>query len=244
MGRGKAASARWKWIALAVAIAAAGFLWHFLPLDDWLEAFKGWIKERGALGGVWFAVAYVLAVLLFIPGAIVTLAAGYTFGLALGVVVVSLASTAAAALAFLIARHLARLQVERLAKKSKKFKAFEAAIGEGNWKVVALMRLSPLLPFSASNYLFGLTPVEFWPYVLASWIAMLPGTVLYVYLGAAGGMAGRGGRRSPWEYALFAAGLLASAAVVVWMTRKARAELGSNKGKTSRSRKKQNDGNV
>ncbi len=196
-------------------------LWFILPLGKWLESSKTWIVERGAWGVVLFGLAYVLAVLALVPGAAVTIAAGWIFGAPLGTAAVSISSTAAAALAFLIARYLARERIARFAKKSKKFDAFDRAISEGDWKVVALMRLSPLLPFSVSNYLFGLTPVRFWPYVLASWLAMLPGTILYVSLGAAGGMAGDRGRRSPWEWTLLGVGLLASAVVVVWMTRRA-----------------------
>jgi uncharacterized membrane protein YdjX (TVP38/TMEM64 family) len=90
---------------------------------------------------------------------------------------------------------------------------------------VALLRLSPLVPFSLSNYLYGLTSVRFWPYVATSWVAMLPATVLYVYLGAAGRTIGAGGKRSPWEWALLAVGLAATAAVSVLLTRVAKREL-------------------
>jgi hypothetical protein len=98
----------------------------------------------------------------------------------------------------------------------------DRAIAEGGWKVVALLRLSPAMPFSAGNYLFGLTAVSFWPYVLASWAAMLPGTFLYVYLGHAGRVAAAGTARSPAEWALLGVGLLATIAVTVYVTRLAR----------------------
>jgi uncharacterized membrane protein YdjX (TVP38/TMEM64 family) len=94
--------------------------------------------------------------------------------------------------------------------------------------VVALLRLSPLVPFSISNYLYGLTPVAFGPYVLASWIAMLPATVLYVWIGAAGKAAAdaSGGQgKSPLEWALLGAGLAATAVVTVMITRTARRQL-------------------
>jgi uncharacterized membrane protein YdjX (TVP38/TMEM64 family) len=76
-----------------------------------------------------------------------------------------------------------------------------------------------------SNYLYGLTPVAFGPYVLVSWIAMLPGTLLYVYLGAAGRAAAGKQGKSPLEWGLFAAGLVATAAVTVMVGRAARREL-------------------
>jgi len=140
-------------------------------------------------------------------------------------VIVSLASTAAAGLAFLIARHLARARVEKLARRNPKFAALDKAVGRNGWKVVGLLRLSPLIPFSLSNYLYGLTAVRFLPYVVASWVGMLPATVLYVYLGAAGRSIGEEGERSPWEWALLGAGLLATAAVTVILARLAKREL-------------------
>lgn len=219
-------AARWKWIALGALVVGLFAAWRVLPLGQWLKDFQAWIEGLGPLGGVLFGLAYVVGALLFVPGAVLTIGAGYLFGLGWGVVVVSLASTAAAALAFLIARHLARERVETLARKNPKFAALDRAIGKNDWKVIFLLRLSPLIPFSISNYLYGLTSVRFAPYVLASWIGMLPGTFLYVYLGAAGKSLGEKHEKSPWEWALLGAGLLATIAVTVILTRVAKKELG------------------
>ena len=95
---------------------------------------------------------------------------------------------------------------------------------------MALLRLSPLVPFSLSNYLYGLTSVRFVPYLVTSWAAMLPATVLYVYLGAAGRTIGDGSPRSVWEWVFLAAGLAATAAVTVILTRVARRELARMRG--------------
>jgi uncharacterized membrane protein YdjX (TVP38/TMEM64 family) len=177
-------------------------------------------------GGMFlYGAVYVAAVVLFVPGIVLTLGAGYLFGLGWGIVVVSLASTAAAALAFLIARYFARDAVRGLAQRNPRFAAIDRAIGKEGWKVVALLRLSPLVPFSLSNYLYGLTAVRFLPYLATSWVAMLPATVLYVYLGAAGRTLERGATRSPWEWVLLGVGLAATAAVTVLLTRVAKREL-------------------
>src|SRR6185295_1888284 len=98
-----------------------------------------------------------------VPGALLTIGAGLLFGLMKGAVLVLVSATVAAALAFLAARHLARHRVEGWARKSPRFEAIDAGIREQGWKVVALLRLSPLVPFSLSNYLYGLTAVRFWP---------------------------------------------------------------------------------
>jgi uncharacterized membrane protein YdjX (TVP38/TMEM64 family) len=215
----------WKWIAVGAAIIALVLAARLLPVQEWLKSFETWVNGMGAAGMVLYGVVYVAAVLLFVPGIVLTLGAGFLFGLGRGIVLVSVASTIAAALAFVIARYFARGAVERLVGKNPKFGAIDRAIGKEGWKVVALLRLSPLVPFSLSNYLYGLTSVRLWPYVATSWAAMLPATVLYVALGAAGRRIGEKAPRSPWEWALLAAGLAATAAVTVLLTRRARREL-------------------
>ena len=221
-------SPRWRWIALAAIVIALFVASRVLPVGDWLRDFQSWVAHQGTWGGVVYGLAYTAAVLLFVPGSVLTIGAGLVFGLLWGTVIVSIASTTAAALAFLIARYLARDRVEALAKRNPKFRAIDHAIHEKGWRVVALLRLSPLVPFSISNYLYGLTPVAFGPYVLASWIAMLPATVLYVWIGAAGKAAAdaSGGQgKSPLEWALLGAGLAATAVVTVMITRTARRQL-------------------
>jgi uncharacterized membrane protein YdjX (TVP38/TMEM64 family) len=214
-----------KWVAGVAALIVLVVAARVLPVKEWLGSFQEWVKGMGAAGMVLYGIVYVVAVVLFVPGIVLTLGAGFLFGLGRGVVLVSIASTTAAALAFLIARYFARDAVERLAKRDARFEAIDRAIGKEGWKVVALLRLSPLVPFSLSNYLYGLTSVKFWSYVGTSWAAMLPATVLYVYLGAAGRTIGEGGRRSPWEWALLAVGLAATAAVTILLTRVAKREL-------------------
>ncbi len=210
--------------SLLILFVAGIVLLRSLPLETALLRLEGEARAMGGLSLAVYGGGYTLAALAFVPGAALTLGAGAVFGLWRGVAVVSLASTAAAALAFLIARHLARHRVEAWARSFPRFRGVDRAIAEGGWKVVALLRLSPAMPFSAGNYLFGLTGVGFWPYVLASWGAMLPGTLLYVYLGHAGRVAASGGR-APGEWTLLAAGLVATVAVTGYVTRLARRAL-------------------
>jgi len=219
---------RARWIVLGLVVVALFVASRVLPVGDWLRDFQSWVAHQGTWGCVVYGLAYTAAVLLFVPGSVLTIGAGLVFGLLWGTVIVSIASTTAAALAFLIARYLARDRVEALARRNTKVRAIDHAIHEKGWRVVALLRLSPLVPFSISNYLYGLTPVAFGPYVLASWIAMLPATVLYVWIGAAGKAAAdaSGGQgKSPLEWALLGAGLAATAVVTVMITRTARRQL-------------------
>src|SRR5260221_13617814 len=220
----------WKWIGLAIVIIALLISVRVLPVTDCLTRFNYWVADLGVWGVLLFILVYIVATVLFFPASILTIGAGFIFGVLLGTMIVWIAATAGAALAFLIARYLARDQIEHKIANNPRFKRIDRAIGERGAKLVFLLRLSPLIPFNLSNYFYGLTSVKFWPYVLASWIGMLPGTLLYVYLGAAGkaglsGAAGQTSGRSAWEYVLFGVGLIATVIVTIWVTRIASREL-------------------
>ncbi len=212
-----------KWLSAALFIVALMLLIRTLPLDRGVEALKTWVRGIGVWGPIVFGLIYVAATVALLPGSLITLAGGAVFGLFWGGIAVSLASTTGAALAFLIARYFARDKIEQRARRNPKFQAIDRAIGERGWKIVALLRLSPAIPFNLSNYLFGLTSVRFWPYVLSSWIAMMPGTIMYVYVGYAAGKgleaaAGANTGKTPGEWALLFVGLAATVAVTIYVT--------------------------
>jgi len=216
----------WAWIAIAaVVLAAIGAAWFLFPVRGGLEAFERWILGLGAWGVVLFALVYILATISLAPEWPLTIAAGWLYG-AWAFPITLLTATLAASLAFLIARHLARDRVGALLHRRRIFCAIDAAIADEGWKIVALLRLSPLVPFNLQNYLFGLTAIPFLHFVAATFVGIIPGTVLYVYLGALGRTAGRGeASGEPMEWVLCSAGLLASVIVVVLVTRKAAAKL-------------------
>ena len=228
------ARSAWKWKAFAAlgAVIALAVLARFLPVREWAAAFQGRLAGLGAAGVVLFAAVYVLTTLLLGPVWLLTIVAGLTYPLPAAVALVSAVSTFSAAVAFLIARYFARRRIEAIGLKNPRFAAVDRAIGARGWRIVFLLRLSPLVPYSFSNYFYGVTAIRFWPYVLSSWIGMLPITVLYVSLGAAGkaAVAAAGGRtRTPWEWAAYAVGLAATAAVTVWVARLAKRELSASR---------------
>ncbi len=210
----------WKWIALVVGLILISVGASFLPLGDWLKSFTEWVRHLGLAGAALFIGVYALAAVLLLPGAIFTLAAGLIYGIAGGTVVALTGATLGATLAFLIARYLLRKRIQSFAKKNKKFGAIDDAVGAQGWKIVGLLRLSPLIPFNVSNYFYGVTSIGLWPYVLASGIGMLPGTLLYAYLGAIG-QAGLGGGKkghTPLEWTFLGVGLLATIGVTVFVS--------------------------
>lgn len=200
-----------------------------MDLPGILAAALDWVAQQGAWGVAAFVLLYIMVSLLLIPGSILTLGAGAVWGVALGVPLVSLASTLGATAAFLLGRHLARDWVAGRIEGNPRFLSMDAAVAREGWKIVALTRLSPLFPFNLLNYVLGLTRVSLRDYVTASWLGMLPGTVMYVYLGSlAGSLATLGaGRssRSPGEWILSAVGLAATAAVTFLLARLARRSL-------------------
>ncbi|MBI3296644.1 MAG: TVP38/TMEM64 family protein [Elusimicrobia bacterium] len=186
-----------------------------------------WVGASGVVGQAAFVALYVLACVAFLPGSVLTLGAGAIFGLWRGFFLVSLASTLGACAAMLVGRFLLRDWVARRLAAFPAFEAVRGAVAAEGWKVVALTRLSPVLPFSLLNYAYGLTDVGLKEYALASWLGMMPGTLLFVYLGAAAGEVARSGRqgRSPAEWAFFAAGLGATALAAWLVGKKAKAAL-------------------
>jgi uncharacterized membrane protein YdjX (TVP38/TMEM64 family) len=214
--------------ALLVGVAALATMVILLPVQAWLSAAVEWIAGLGPWGPLALAGLYVVACVLLVPGSVLTLGAGAAFGVVVGFVTVSLAATAGAAAAFLVGRHLARDQVASRVAGNPRFAAVDRAVGREGFKIVLLTRLSPLLPFNVQNYAYGLTDVSFRDYVLASWLGMIPGTILYVSLGYAGreaATAGEGRARTPGEWALLGVGLAATVAVTVYVTRLARRAL-------------------
>ena len=215
-----------KLVSAVLIVAALVLLSRALPIDNGIQFLEMWIQGLGVWAPLVYALVYAVATVLFIPGSALTLAAGAIFGLWWGTVAVSIGATTGAALAFLIARYAARRKVAEMAASSPKFSAIDKAIGEeAGWKMVAMLRLSPAVPFNLQNYLYGLTAIRFWPCMLASWLFMLPGTFLYVYLGHLGGQglsaaAGTGTQgRGTGEWIMLVVGLLATVGVTVYVTR-------------------------
>ena len=194
-----------------------------------LPEFVAWVEGLGALAPVVFVAGYAVAAVAFVPGSLLTLAAGAVFGLGRGFVVVLVAATLGASAAFLVARYVARAAVERRLEGNARFAAIDRAVGRDGRRIVFLLRLSPVFPFNLLNYALGLTSVRFGDYLVAC-IGMAPGTLLYVYYGKlAGDVAALAGGaapdRGPEYYALLVVGLVATVAVTTVVTRTARRAL-------------------
>jgi uncharacterized membrane protein YdjX (TVP38/TMEM64 family) len=166
---------------------------------------------------------------LFLPGSVLTLTGGALFGFIKGAILVSISATLGATCAFLVGRYLARDWVAKRIQAHDKFMAIDEAVAREGWKIVGLTRLSPVFPFNLLNYAYGLTQVSLRDYFFATWIGMMPGTILYVYIGSLAGEVAKigdeGKARSPAEWVLLLVGLMTTVAVTIYITRIARAAL-------------------
>lgn len=188
-----------------------------------------WVNGLGALGGVVFIAIYIIATLAFLPAAILTLGAGVIFGVIWGSLYVFIGATLGAVAAFLVGRYLARGWVKQKISSYKKFANIDQAVSKEGLKIVFLIRLSPLFPFNLLNYALGVTSVSLKDYFLAS-VGMIPGTIMYVYLGhLAGDLALIGNKSQPdnmiLHWVIQIIGLIATIAVTVYVTKIAKKAL-------------------
>lgn len=193
-----------------------------------LDAALEWVRQLGPWGPLCFIVLYAAACVCFIPGSWITLGGGILYGPVWGTIYVSAGATLGATLSFLVGRFVARDWIRRRIAKHPRFAALDEAVGREGWKIVGLTRLSPIYPFTLLNYFYGLTRVSLRDYVLASWVGMLPGTVLYVYLGSVLGDLSRIHQpraRSMAEWVFWIAGLVVTAVVTVYVARLAKQAL-------------------
>lgn len=214
-------------VRLLVPLALVALLVYFHgEISAEIQELARWVATLGPWGPLVFVASYVLATVAFVPGSVLTVAAGAIFGLAAGTAYVFIGASLGASLAFLLARSFARGAIERRLAGNPRFAAIDRAIAsEGLW-IVFLLRLSPLFPFSLGNYALGLTRVSFRDYALAC-TGMLPWTFVYVYLGSVVGDVGGG-----WRIVV---GLVVTAVVVFLVARAAKRALADATGETTPS---------
>ncbi len=214
-----------------IDVAVAQELIHLssLNLQEFLQNTLQWINSLGAVGGIVFIGIYIIATLAFLPASILTLGAGIIFSITWGSLYVFIGATLGATAAFLVGRYLAKGWVKEKISSYKKFATIDQAVSKKGLKIVLLMRLSPLFPFNLLNYALGITSVSFSDYFMGS-VGMIPGTIMYVYLGSlAGDIALIGSENQPsnmiLHWVIQIIGLIATIAVTVYVTKIAKKAL-------------------
>ncbi|HYI09186.1 MAG TPA: TVP38/TMEM64 family protein [Thermoanaerobaculia bacterium] len=178
-----------KIVAIALVLAAFVVAVRMLPVGDWLESFKTWVQGQGAMGFVLYILVYAVCCVFLVPGLALTLGSGAIFGVLAGSLVNLTGATIGATLAFVLARTVLRKRVERTTANNAKFRALDRAITREGTKILWLVRLSGFPPFTWVNYAFGLTGIRLLPYVVITFLGIIPGTIAFTYAGAAGAAA-------------------------------------------------------
>jgi uncharacterized membrane protein YdjX (TVP38/TMEM64 family) len=212
------------WSAVGMA-ALAAIVALLVPAQDWSELLRDALRGRALHAALLlFCAAYVVGTMLLLPAWIFPIAAGAAFGIGWGIAASAVSSVLSAVGAFLVARYLLRAPVERAAQRHPAFGALSRAVEREPFKVIALLRLSPVLTSGMKSYFLGLMRVRTAPYALASAVGMLPGIVLKVYVGHAGRGVLEGG--GPLKWAMLAVGVAATIAMAVVVGKAVRRKLG------------------
>jgi len=211
------------WLGFGAVLLALCLGWLLLPLRAWMDGLQHWLLGLGAWGVVIFTLILIVATFLPMPDWPLPIVAGYVFGVwAFLLVYVGIAIPSM--LAFLAARHLARDRIKSFLARRAKYQVIDKVVAREGWKVVMLLRLSPVVPFNLQNYALGVTAIPFWPYVGATLAGIIPGIAIYVYFGIFGKGLGKGA--SPIDWVIFGVGCLATIALGVVVTRQTKAKFG------------------
>lgn len=208
----------WIWPAALAALAIGAW---FLPWQDWVPLLRDWVQGHGTTGWLVFVAVYIVVVMLPLPAAAMSLVGGLAFGW-WGFPLSMLGSILGSILPYYIGRRWLRGALLRRFD-GPKVAAADRAIAGNAVLFVALLRLTPILPFTVQNWLLGLTAVRFWPYVCATLVGLAPGTLAMVWIGEMGGLASAAAQNS--QLYIAGAGLIAFAILVLWIGRIATREL-------------------
>lgn len=228
-------SNRRRLVLAGLFIAATIVAGATLPLREWLDAFAGWSAAHPVTGRALFVASCILLSVLMVPGSILMMAGGFLFGLLPALPLVSIGIGLGSGAAGLMARTLAREPLAARFANDRRYAVIDGAVARKGFQIVALSRLSLIMPFNLLNLIYGLTRIPLWKLTVATWIGMTPSVVLYTYLGSiagnidavfTGGMNGRAGK-------LILVSGLVMVAVVTWIihrtaTRALRQELGED----------------
>jgi len=213
----------------AISVAALVILAKQFNVQELFINLLDWIENLGVWAPAIFIGLYIIVTVFFLPGSILTLGAGVVFGVVRGSIYVSVAATLGATAAFLVGRYLARDWVAKLVAGKPRFSAVDRAIAKGGWRVVGLLRLAPAFPFNLLNYGLGITQVSLRDYFFASWIGMIPGTIMYVYFGSlAGDLVFLGSEErsiSAVDWAIYLITFVVVVTVTIYVTKLAQKEL-------------------
>jgi uncharacterized membrane protein YdjX (TVP38/TMEM64 family) len=207
---------------ILVAIALF-FLSRNFPLVDILAAIQQRVMHWGAWSAICYPLLYACCNVLLLPGGVLSIGAGFFFGLWWGFLIALLGNVIGAAISFFISRWIGQQWLRRKLMRNATLVALEPAVEREGWKIILLSQLHPLFPTSLLNYLYGLTRIRFRTCMLWVAIGQAPGLFLYSYLGTLGqlGLNLARGKTHPRsvEYFFWLGGFVSAAVVLILLGR-------------------------
>lgn len=164
-------------------LVVALFALFYFVLQPYIGPAEDFIRQLGPWGPVLYIAVFLVGTSIFVPESIIAIAAGAIFGLWMGLLWVVIAGTLTAMVIFVLSRHLFRSRIEQLLSSHPKIQAIDAATTESGFRLMVLLRLSPL-NYTLLSYLLAISRTRFRTYVLAC-IGMFPGNFSTVYIGFA-----------------------------------------------------------
>ena len=232
---------RWKgarmilvmFLSILVVIAMV-YLVQLLELENaWLKLLQQ-VEASGWLGQLLFMFVVSVSVITLIPSVLLTLGAGMLFGLLKGSLMMVVAETVGAYVAYLLGRKILSARSANLLEKHNHLRAVFALPGRHDWRLVALIRMLPFFPFKLSNYFFGLTPLVGRSYLIGTFIGLWPITLFNVYLGSIAtdliALSASSSTTSPLQWFLYCLGLTCTGVVMLVAIRRARREIDRRAG--------------
>ncbi len=193
---------------------------YLLPISDWITAVADWSSRNPKAGAAIYIAFVAVATVLFLPGSVAMMLGGFVFGLLPGIIYAAIAIPVGAQCAFFVGRWIARPWVRSRFQDNPRLQLLESALQHRSFLIVALTRLSLIIPFNVLNYAYGATAVRGVVHFAATTVGMLPAVALYVYIGTLARNVSQimAGEVAPPElgYWLLAVGLVV-VALVTWV---------------------------
>ncbi|HWM24503.1 MAG TPA: TVP38/TMEM64 family protein [Chthoniobacterales bacterium] len=199
------------------------FLSRLFPVVDILAAIQHRVMQWGAWSAICYPLLYACCNVLLLPGGVLSIGAGFFFGLWWGFLIALVGNVVGAAISFFISRWIGRAWLKRKLLRNRTLVALEPAVEREGWKIILLSQLHPLFPTSLMNYLYGMTQIRFRTCMLWVAIGQAPGLFLYSYLGTLGqlGLNLARGKTHPRaiEYLVWLGGFASAAIILVLLGR-------------------------
>ena len=196
---------------------------RYLPVVEWANEVTESLRSLGIVGASLYVLGFGVLVSMFVPATPLSLLAGATWGLYDGTIIIALGCSLATTISASLGRTWLRAPAEELTKRYSLLRALDKAFSTDAFRMIILLRMSPILPFAVSNYGLGTTAAPMWTISLGTLIGIIPVTLMWVYLGTLGESALQGDlTASPLRLGSLVAGFLATVVLVGWIGRRAK----------------------